>query len=113
MKQIVEVGASFAVIATFLTTLVAWGLNFWLSQKLHERFDTYDAKVEALEIKIDERTKPIQPESNGGKSLPDAIALLNTINSRIDRMENRQVNIGDTTSRTEGALQSHIDSHNS
>lgn len=38
---------------------------------------------------IDQMTYPIQPHSNGGKSLPDAIATLSRIESKILDLDGR------------------------
>ena len=46
--------------------------------------------------------RPIQPEANGGKSLPDAIKTL-------DRIEHRLEDIGDTASATQATLKLHIE----
>lgn len=41
-----------------------------------------EAVAEAVVERLDERTKPIQPDANGGASLPDAIADIRTVQRR-------------------------------
>lgn len=53
---------------------------------------------------IDERTRPIQANANGGWSLPDSIKILR-------RLEDRQTDIGDRLARIEGALEAHLTWH--
>lgn len=53
---------------------------------------------------IDSATAPIQPNANGGKSLPDAITIL-------ERLEFRQLNTNDRVQRVEDLLQEHLEMH--
>lgn len=46
-----------------------------------------DERFEELGTRVDTRTRPIQPESNGGKALPDAIDRLEGLEGRFDRLE--------------------------
>lgn len=55
--------------------------------------------VSPLKAFIKEQTYPIHPNSNGGKSLPDAIATLNRIESRICDIEERLVQVEDHVTR--------------
>jgi len=56
--------------------------------------------------------KPIQPDANGGKSLNDLHlkfdAFETEIRADVKEIKDRQVVIGDTTSRTEGSLNTHM-----
>lgn len=45
--------------------------------------------VPPLEKMIDEKTKPIQPNANGGKSLPDVAMMLGKLSAQIDAIDNR------------------------
>lgn len=45
--------------------------------------------VPPLERMIDEKTKPIQPNANGGKSLPDVAILLGKLSAQIDDIDAR------------------------
>lgn len=56
--------------------------------------------------------RPIQPDSNGGKSLPDGIALTHEVIKRLDRIQIRQEKIGDDTAETRGMLENHITAKN-
>jgi hypothetical protein len=47
--------------------------------------------VKPIKAYIDTATYPIQNHANGGKSLPDAIATLNRIESRITEIDERLV----------------------
>lgn len=53
---------------------------------------------------IDDRTAQIQPTANGGKSLPDAIRILN-------HLERRQSDIAAKLEAVENQLDSHIEYH--
>lgn len=74
-----------------------------------------DLKTYVKEL-VEERTYPIQPDSNGGESMPDLFILINGIKDRMehrfDSIEKRAQAIGDTTSRTEGSLNTHINQKN-
>lgn len=47
------------------------------------------AIVKPIKIYIDQATYPINPNANGGKSLPDAVAGITRIEKRIDSIEKR------------------------
>jgi hypothetical protein len=53
---------------------------------------------------IDIATAQIQPNANGGKSLPDAITIL-------ERLEFRQLNTNDRVQRVEDMLSQHLEMH--
>lgn len=42
-----------------------------------------DSAVQAMTERIDERTKPIQRDANGGNSLPDVFARIDALDSRL------------------------------
>jgi hypothetical protein len=45
--------------------------------------------VPPLEKMINEKTAPIQPNANGGKSLPDVAIMLGRLSQQIDHMDKR------------------------
>lgn len=47
------------------------------------------AIIKPIKAYIDHATYPIQPNSNGGKSLPDAITTLDRIEKKIDEIDDR------------------------
>lgn len=47
------------------------------------------AIVKPIKAYIDQKTMPIQPTANGGKSLPDAINELHKINKKLGNIEIR------------------------
>ena len=51
------------------------------------------AIVKPIKVYIDAATYPIHPTANGGKSLPDVVATVNRIESRIGGLDNRLVAI--------------------
>lgn len=65
----------------------------------------HEAAIDDLKKYIDEKTYPIQKDSNGGSALPDVVKAL-------ERIEKRQIEIGDTGMKTLGMLEGHIDSKN-
>lgn len=56
--------------------------------------------------------KPIQPDSNGGKSLPDAIALMRGLVEDMNTVKERQQDIGDIAIATQAMVKLHIDTRN-
>lgn len=94
--------AGLIAITTFIAAALAWSFKHWV----------YDL----LSQKIDERTYPIQSDANGGSSLPDAIKLMrefkDEVNHRFDKIEDRQIQIGDTTVGTNAMVTAHLDWHN-
>ena len=73
-------------------------------------------QLEDLKELIKTLTYPLQPNANGGKSLPDLISLVQTfkedLTERVDRIETRQIVIGDTAIRTESKIDLHITTKN-
>ena len=51
------------------------------------------AIVKPIKAYIDQATYPIHPTANGGKSLPDVVATVNRIESRILEVDHRLVAI--------------------
>jgi hypothetical protein len=45
--------------------------------------------IKPIKMYIDKATYPIHPDANGGKSLPDAIAGITRIESKIEKIESR------------------------
>ena len=74
-----------------------------------------DLKAYVKEL-VDNRTYPIQPNSNGGDSLPDLFKLVNGIKDRMehrfDRVEDQANEIAKTAHHTAGMLETHIDTKN-
>lgn len=84
-------GAAFMVLAGIVGALYA-GMR-WVSMRL-------DSRVEDIAKRLDERTMPIQPTANGGKSLPDAAnearkarELAEQAHDRIERVEAQGVEV--------------------
>ena len=98
--------AGIIAIATCISAVLAWVFKHWV----------FDLMSERIENRIDERTYPIQSDANGGSSLPDAIKLMRQfkeeVNHRFDKIEDRQIQIGDTTIATNAMVTSHLDWHN-
>lgn len=76
------------------------------------RRDDFKAEFEDLKELVRTLTYPIQPDSNGGKSLSDAIALIQGIKEDMATVKDRQVEIGDIAVATKAMLQLHIDTKN-
>ena len=75
---LIELGQYAAAITAILIlagTAIKWGI------------------VKPIKAYIDQATYPIHPASNGGKSLPDVVATVNRIESRIGGIDNRLVAI--------------------
>jgi hypothetical protein len=51
------------------------------------------AIVKPIKIYIDQATYPIHPDANGGRSLPDAVAGISRIETRICLIEERLNNL--------------------
>ena len=49
--------------------------------------------IKPIKTYIDHATYPIQPNSNGGKSLPDAIQTLTRIEKKIDEIDDRLLQV--------------------
>lgn len=47
---------------------------------------TLDTRIEKIASHIDERTYAIQEDANGGKSLPDVVEKVNSIERRLDSL---------------------------
>jgi hypothetical protein len=60
--------------------------------------------IKPIQKYIDNATAPIQPNANGGKSLPDAIAIL-------ERLEFKQLNTNARVERVEELLNEHLEMH--
>ena len=60
--------------------------------------------VTPLKTYIDKMTHPIQPDANGGKSLPDVATKLATIETKIDGLTGHLVTV-------DKRLDRHIESH--
>lgn len=100
-----DIGGLIAIVA-FVSAILGWAFKHWVLDIMSER----------IEQRIDERTYPIQSDANGGSSLPDAIKLMrefkDDVNHRFDKIETRQIQIGDTTVAANAMLTSHLDWHN-
>ena len=68
---IAQYAAALVTIATAIGITVKWGI------------------IKPIKAYIDHATYPIQPNSNGGKSLPDAIQTLSRIEKKIDEIDDR------------------------
>lgn len=66
-----QYAASITAILALFGVIVKWGI------------------VKPIKNYIDQATYPINPNANGGRSLPDAIKTLSRIETKIDLMENR------------------------
>ena len=69
------------VVNILLPALFGWAA--WSAKKWVQ------AIVDEMNAKLEERTKPIQPTANGGKSLPDAIVLLTNVDNKVDGVHDR------------------------
>lgn len=67
-----------AITAPFAIAWLMWTAKKWIEQVVSD-----------MDRKIEERTKPIQPTANGGKSLPDVITLVSKVEGKIDRVHER------------------------
>lgn len=67
-----------AISAPFAIAWIMWTAKRWVEEV-----------VANMDRKIEERTSPIQPTANGGKSLPDAITLISKVEHKIDRVHER------------------------
>ena len=86
--------------------IVKWFKRMWrMARGNGISLKEHNAAIEDLKKYIDEKTYPIQKDSNGGDSLPDVVRTL-------ERIENRQVEIGDTAMKTLGMLETHINARN-
>lgn len=70
------------------------------------------AEFDSFRDEVRKLVKPIQPDSNGGKSLPDAIALMHSIKEDLVTVKERQTFIGDTAVATQAMLKLHIETKN-
>lgn len=84
-------GAAFMVLAGIVGAIYA--AMRWVSKRL-------DTRVKEIATRLDERTYPIQPTANGGKSLPDAAnearkarELAEQAHARIERVETQSVEV--------------------
>lgn len=70
--QVISIAAPF-VVAWFLWTAKKW----------------VESVVGEMDRRLEERTKPIQPTANGGKSLPDVITFIGKVDTKIDSVHER------------------------
>jgi hypothetical protein len=73
--QLGQYAAAITAILILAGTAIKWGI------------------VKPIKAYIDQATYPIHPTANGGKSLPDVVATVNRIESRIGNMDDRLVAI--------------------
>jgi hypothetical protein len=73
--QLGQYAAAITAILILAGTAIKWGI------------------VKPIKAYIDQATYPIHPTANGGKSLPDVVATVNRIESRISNMDDRLVAI--------------------
>ena len=69
------------IISIVVPLFLAWA--GWSAKKWAE------GVASEMNAKLEERTKPIQPTANGGKSLPDAIVLLTSVDGKVDGVHDR------------------------
>lgn len=68
-------------VAQYAAALITIGTAFGLTIKW--------AIIKPIKVYIDHATYPIQPNSNGGNSLPDAITTLGRIEKKIGEIDDR------------------------
>lgn len=66
-----QYAASIMAVLALFGVIVKWGI------------------VKPIKAYIDQATYPINPNANGGRSLPDAITALSRIEQKLDSMEQR------------------------
>lgn len=66
------------ILIPFILVGIGWSIKRWV-----------ESIVSDVNVRVEERTKPIQPGANGGKSLPDAISLLDRVDSKVDSVHDR------------------------
>lgn len=93
VANLYQIGGGFIVAA-----IAIWRISKRIKRWVHGISDRIVDEVRAA-------TYPIQPNANGGNSLPDATKMLKAI-------AERQAEIGDRTARMEGALDTHLSWHN-
>lgn len=75
-----DVAANWTQIASFVVPIVVACLG-WIGKRWVEQV------VREMSNKMEERTRPIQATANGGWSLPDAIRLLQKLDSNVTEMQ--------------------------
>ena len=87
--------------------LIVAAIGIWrLTRRLKKWVHNVTENVaNELKAEVKKATYPIQPDANGGNSLPDATKMLKSIAAR-------QIEIGERTARIEGALATHLSWHN-
>lgn len=88
-------------VALFVTPLVL----AWVGWSAKKWVETVFADMNA---KIEQRTYPIQPNANGGKSLPDANDKLDVIEDKIDTLHGRITDLARDVSHLTGRFDEHI-----
>lgn len=68
----------FSITAPFVGAWIIWSARKWVENITADMIE-----------RLEERTNPIQPGANGGKSLPDAITLLDRVDTKIDSVHDR------------------------
>jgi hypothetical protein len=66
-----QIAAAVTAILALVGILVKWGI------------------LKPIKIYIDSATRPIHPQANGGKSLPDAINAINRVERKIENISQR------------------------
>lgn len=68
----------FSIVAPIVLVWIGWSAKKWV-----------ESIVADMTSNMNERTRPIQPTANGGKSLPDAITLISAVDTKMDSVHDR------------------------
>jgi predicted amidohydrolase YtcJ len=77
LNENLQIIASLIAVLSAFGVVLGWATKHWL--------------IDAIKEHVDHRTYPIQPNANGGKSLPDVIKSIEQTNKRLERVENHQI----------------------
>lgn len=86
--------------APFLLGFLAWIGKRWVEQIVREMGN--------VTTRVDERTKSIQANANGGWSLPDAIRRLEAIDLKLDKVHGRVTEVQTDVARLDGKFEQHM-----
>lgn len=78
----------FLALSGVLTLLVRWVVKGAKARAAAAQKDRDESRAELVEL-IKETTKPIQPNTNGGLSLPDLHAKFDKMDDKVNRIEKR------------------------
>lgn len=86
--------------APFALGFAGWVVKKWIQDIV--------SQMSKMTTTIDERTRPIQKDANGGFSLPDAIRKLEKIDNKTDNINERITELATDVAHLKGRFDQHM-----